>query len=94
VTKGLKKTEHTGSALSLSVYCRPTDICRPKTAHVNIYKGVKGLKPPEVPGAEDIIIEEPKIDTRIADMKPIEGLEMIARTGTANARLEIELEMQ
>ena len=92
-TKGLKKTEQTSSALSLSVYCRPKDICRPRTAQVNIYKGLKGLAPPVV-GDEAVTIEEPKIDTRIADMKPIEGVEMIARTGTANARLEIDTEMQ
>ena len=60
---------------------------------MNIYKGLKGLVPPSAAGEEGEAIIEPKIDTRVADMKPIEGVEMIARTGTANARLEIESEM-
>jgi len=48
---------------------------------VNILKGIKGLETLMTDEAGAII--EPKIDTRIADMKPIEGVEMIARTGTA-----------
>lgn len=77
----LVRNEQTGSALSLSVYCRPVDLARPKTAQIDITKGIPGLEP--VQADENGVVIEAKIDTRIADMKPIEGLELIARTGTA-----------
>jgi len=36
----MRKSSQTGSALSLSVYNRPAALARPKTASVNILKGI------------------------------------------------------
>ena len=36
------------SAMSLSVYNRPEQLARPKTANVNVFSGVPGLEPVEM----------------------------------------------
>lgn len=58
---GLDKDQVRSSAISLSVYNKPEMLARPRTAHVNIYHGVKGLEPPKVDeeGNPIIIEEEP-----------------------------------
>ena len=53
--------------MSLSVYNRPAQLARPKTATVNILHGIKGLEPVDV-NEEGVAIEVVK-DTRIADMQ-------------------------
>lgn len=64
------KKQSNASAMSLSVYNRPVSLSRPKTASVNVYQGVKGLRPQEV-GEDGQPIEQPAEDSaRIPDMKP------------------------
>lgn len=74
-------------AISLSVYNKPAALGRPKTAGENILKGIKGLEPVAV-DEEGNPIEQAEPDSRIADMKPIPGLNMLARTFTAQHRTQ------
>lgn len=62
-------------------------LARPKTAAVNILKGVKGLEPVPVDEEGNPLPQEP-VDQRIAEMQVPEGLKMLARTGTEQHRLE------
>jgi hypothetical protein len=74
----IKKAE---STMSLSVYNKTTQLQRPKTAAVNILKGVKGLEPVPVDEEGNPLAQEP-VDQRIAEMQVPEGLRMMCRTGT------------
>lgn len=55
------------SNMSLSVYNKTEVLKRPKTAAVNIFKGVKGLEPLPVDEEGQPIPQVP-VDDRIADM--------------------------
>ena len=75
------------SALSLSVYNKPDMLARPRTAHVNIYQGVKGLEPPKVDeDGNPIIIEEEPVDERLPQFEApkISTLEMPEDLGYVN----------
>lgn len=60
----IKKTE---STMSLSVYNKTDMLKRPKTAAVNILKGIKGLEPVPVDEEGNPLPQEP-VDQRIAEM--------------------------
>jgi hypothetical protein len=73
--------------MSLSVYNKAHSLARPRTADVNILKGIKGLEQLAVDEEGNplpVVVE----DTRIADMQVPEGLKMLARTGTEHYRLQ------
>lgn len=72
-------------AFSLSVYNRTEQLARPKTASVNIFKGIKGLEPPAVDEEGNPIEVEPE-DQRIPDMQTTPDLVMLARIGTEQYR--------
>ena len=68
--KGLPPKNCTMSALSLSVYNKPSMLARPRTASVNIYQGVKGLEPPKVDEEGNaVIIEEEPVDERFPEFE-------------------------
>ena len=77
--------------LSLSVYNGTASLARPKTAAVNILKGVKGLEPEPVDEEGNPLPQAP-VDTRIAEMQVPEGLKMLARTNTEQHRMEQMME--
>ena len=54
--------------MTLSVYNKVSNLARPKTAGVNILKGIKGLEPIPVDEEGNPIISNEPVDTRIADM--------------------------
>jgi hypothetical protein len=104
---GLSREQVTQSAASLSVYNKPDMLSRPRTAHVNIYQGVKGLEPPRVDDdGNPIIIEEEPEDSRlpefelpkISDLPPpektgmVNDCTMMPRTTVEQARQEQLLE--
>jgi hypothetical protein len=80
------------SAMSLSVYNRPEQIVRPKTANVNMFSGVPGLEPVEMT-EEGIPIARPDaVPCVIPDFDLPEteewDLKLMPRTANAQARLE------
>ena len=84
---GLSREQVTQSAASLSVYNKPDMLRRPRTAHVNIYQGVKGLEPPRVDDdGNPIIIEEEPEDQRLPEFElpKISDLEPPEKTGMVN----------
>jgi hypothetical protein len=77
--------------MSLSAFNKTAKLTRPKTAAVNILKGVKGLEPVPVDEEGNPLPEE-AVDQRIADMQVPEGLKMLARTATEQHRMHQMLE--